>query len=248
MDSPAQTKTLAGPIITIIGGAAAILGSLLSWAKVSIASPLLKSLSMKVTGTSATEGKITIACGIVLLIGGILILLGGTQSLRRGMAIAAVVAGLVVLGVTTYDIATKDRQFNSAFREGVRSTPAGAALSDAQIDALRSRFGVTFSLEFGIILALVGGVIGGIGGVVALAAKEPEAAGLTSFSAAEVPVAPPAPPPPPAEAGQSSAPPSEPVQEPPAEPASAPPAEPRSWEPPPASETTSPDPDRDQGP
>jgi hypothetical protein len=201
MDRPAPGKSLVGPIIILIGGAVTIVGSLLNWASVSVSAPQLAALSQKVSGTSATEGKIAIVVGIAMAIGGLFTWLSPNRALRRAMAIVAIVGGLVIAGLTIYDISTKDTQFNDAFRKGVRSTPAGATLTDAQVDALRDQFGVTFSLEFGIILTLIGGAIGLVGGVVALAAKEPEAAAVGP----EAPAAPPAPgpaltpPPPPME-------------------------------------------------
>jgi hypothetical protein len=200
MDRPARSRSLAGPIIVLVGGAVTIVGSLLNWGSVSLSAPQLGSPKFSGTGASATEGKIAIVAGIAMVIGGLLMWLSPNRALRRGMAIVAIVGGLAIAGLTTYDIATKDTQFRDAIREEVRSFPAGANLSDAQIDAAVKQLGAKISLEFGIILTLIGGAIGLVGGVVALAAKEPEAA-TAGLEAPAVPPPPAAatPPPPPTE-------------------------------------------------
>src|SRR5438128_6275989 len=109
MDRPAQSRTPAGPIVMLIGGALTIVGSLLNWGSVSLTAPQLGGLSQKFsgTGTSATEGKIAIAAGIAMVIAGLLIWLSPNRALRRGMAIVAIVGGLVIAGRTPHAIATK---------------------------------------------------------------------------------------------------------------------------------------------
>jgi hypothetical protein len=216
MDRPAPSRSLTGPILILIGGAVTIVGSLLNWASLSVSAPRLGGLSQKISGTSATEGKVAIIVGIAMVIGGLLVWLAPNRGLRRGVAIGAIAGGLVIAGLTIYDISTKDTQFNDAFRKGVRSIPVASNLTDAQIDALRDRLGVTFSLEFGIILTLIGGAIGLVGGIVAMAAKEPEVAPSAFGGVGMAPPAAPTAPPPPAAPGPAPAPPVAPP--PPAEP------------------------------
>ena len=218
MDRPAQSRSLAGPIVMILGGAATVVGSLLSWASVSVSSPLLGGLSQTVSGTSSSDGKVTLVCGIGMVIAGLIIWLRSTRGLRLGLAIVAIVAGLVVAGIAVYDISTKDRQANRAFRAGVRSVPAARGLSDAQIDALRRQFGVKFSLEAGIIITLVGGAIGVVGGIVTALAGEPEVAPSAGLAGSPPVPSIPAPPTPaprsPSPAGAAPPPPAPPPSEP----------------------------------
>ena len=118
-----------GAILAVVGGGLSLLGSLLSWAQVTI--------FIGTVGVAGTEGdgKITLATGLVLGIGGVLQL---TNS-RAGRPLAAVGAILTLL-VAAIDLVTL-------------SSRIGELASDfAQV-----------SVGVGLWMVLVGGVLGLVG-------------------------------------------------------------------------------------
>ena len=183
-ESTAGRSTPIAAILAIAGGALLAIGSFLAWAEVSGTGT-----SVTASGTDGTDGWITFASGLVVLAAGAILMRG---SGRRALAIVAIVAALIGGGVGLYDALTaKDRVLDDAAEELAGSFGGTAeevrALLDQAIDA--GEIGISISL--GLYIVIAGGVLGMIGGVMAMrgAAAAPAVPAMSSIPAA----APPAP-------------------------------------------------------
>jgi len=183
-ESTAGRSTPIAAILAIAGGALLAIGSFLAWAEVSGSGT-----SVTASGTDGTDGWITFASGLVVLAAGAILMRG---SGRRALAIVAIVAALIGGGVGLYDALTaKDRVLDDAAEELAGSFGGTAeevrALLDQAIDA--GEIGISISL--GLYIVIAGGVLGMIGGVMAMrgAAAAPAVPAMSSIPAA----APPAP-------------------------------------------------------
>src|SRR5437588_6288340 len=159
---PPRANLIAGSIM-LIGGVLAILGSALSWGRVSVGR-LLGSRSISAAGTNSTHGKIILALGILTAIVGMLVAVVPRREVVRAAAAVAVAAGLAVTALTIYNIATKNQQFTRGFRRGFEQV-TGRRLTDAEVRVLAAQFGIRLTLAPGLFVALAGGLIGAIGGV-----------------------------------------------------------------------------------
>ena len=167
-----------GAILTAIGGAILAVGSVLTWAKVSVdlgalanalgVDPALLSgagdqTSKTFAGTSGGDGKIVLVCGIVAIV------IAVAAFMRRGLwktlGVVAIVAGLVGGGLALYDISTKEDVVSEA------KTAAAPSLEAVGIDAsvLDDVFDVT--LGIGIFLSVAGGVVVIVGGLLLVTKK-----------------------------------------------------------------------------
>jgi hypothetical protein len=179
-----QTEPRAAPtagIVAIVGGALLAVGSLLPWAEVSGSGE-----SVTAKGLDGSDGYITLAAGVVAVVTG-LVMLRGT---RRAVAVVAVLVGLVGGGLALYDALTaKDSVLDAAAEElapsfGVSADQVRAALDQA-ID--EGQLGVSISI--GLYVAMAGGLIAIVGGVLGLR----ESAGVTPAATAPPPSPPDAP-------------------------------------------------------
>ena len=201
-----------GAILGIIGGAALVIGSFLTWVTVSLdiakfaqilgvdASALQSATGSTTFSAAGThgDGKITLVVGLIAVVGAILVLVGAAR--KAGYAVVAV-AGVIGAGICVFEIASKSSQINDALSN------AGPALAAAGIsaDTLKSVFNVSWGI--GLWICLAGGVVALIGGIIGLMSKggpetqsAPMAAGPvmgspvdSGFDAPTPPVAPPPP-------------------------------------------------------
>jgi hypothetical protein len=245
-----------GAILGIIGGAALVIGSFLTWVTVSLdiakfaqilgVSPAAlqgatSSTTFSAAGTHG-DGKITLVVGIIAVVGAILVLT--TAARKAGYAVVAV-AGVIGAGICVFEIASKSSQINDALSN------AGPALAAAGIsaDTLKSVFNVSWGI--GLWICLAGGVVALIGGIIGLMSKGAPAmqsapmAGATAmdspvnsgFDAPAPPVAPSPPTVPPVAPPTTDVTPPTITTPPPTEP---PPTEPPPTEPPPTEPTPPP--------
>ena len=201
-----------GAILGIIGGAALVIGSFLTWVTVSLDMRSLAQIlgvdpSALQSATGSTtfsaagthgDGKITLVVGLIAVVGAILVLVGAAR--KAGYAVVAV-AGVIGAGFASSRSASKSSQINDALSN------AGPALAAAGIsaDTLKSVFNVSWGI--GLWICLAGGVVALIGGIIGLMSKggpetqsAPMAAGPvmgspvdSGFDAPTPPVAPPPP-------------------------------------------------------
>jgi len=191
------------PILAIVAGVLAIAGSVLNWATAS-SGPF----KVSARGIDGWEGKLTLLCGILLLVAGVSTLTGATGGKNR-LRLSALIGGAGAAGIAIYTALTaKDQVIDGAATElakqlGVTTDVARTAIQQA-ID--RGQMGV--SIDIGLYVVIAAGVIGIVAEILAItssssrAAAPSAAAGLTGWSAPAPPPSPappplPAPPPPP---------------------------------------------------
>ena len=95
--------TSGAALVTILGGLAALLGSLMAWVQFGglgtgrgVKGPSIRDRS--ITGTSLVPGKVALAAGIVLILAGLALWIVRGGESRRLLAVVALVTGAVVLG------------------------------------------------------------------------------------------------------------------------------------------------------
>jgi hypothetical protein len=169
-----QTEPRAAPtagIVAIVGGALLAVGSFLPWAEVSGSDA-----SVTAKGLDGSDGYITLAAGLVAVVTGLLVVRGT----RRAVAVVAVLVGLIGGGLALYDALTvKDSVLDAAAEEVAPSFGVSAdqvrAVLDQAIDA--GQLGV--SIGIGLYVALAGGLIAIVGGVLGLRQSAAQSATVT---------------------------------------------------------------------
>jgi hypothetical protein len=153
-----------------LGGAVMVIAAFLAWVKVDygrIPQLLHQTIAnTTVSGVSGSnDGRITLAVGVVLLVAAVLIAMGSSPRLRRGMATVAVLVAAIGLVVVVINLATKDSQFNDAWKKQTGHTPT------PQERAILDRLGFDVSYAIGIYVTGVGALIGLAGGVMGIAVR-----------------------------------------------------------------------------
>ncbi len=211
-DTASSGRSPVGAILAIAGGALLGLGSFLAWAEVSGGGT-----SVTAKGIDGSDGYITLGAGIVALLVGVLLL----RQPRRALAVLAIAAGLVGGGVAVYDALTaKDSVLDAAAEELAPTIGASAEQVRVLLDEAIEAGQLGISLSIGIYMAIAGGLLALVGGIVSLRGSEdkqgeaatgwamptsdaPPAAAPSAPPASEAspPAAPLAPAPPPTEGG-----------------------------------------------
>lgn len=159
-----QTERAAAPtsgIVAIVGGALLAFASFLPWAEVSG-----EGASVTAKGIDGSDGYLTLGAGVVAVLIGVVLVMRGS---RRILAIITILVGIVGGGLALYDALTaKDSVLDAAAEElapsfGVSTDQVRAALDQA-VDA--GQIGV--SVSYGLYLAVAGGVIVVVGGILGL--------------------------------------------------------------------------------
>jgi hypothetical protein len=215
---PAEGKgpTPVGGILALVGGALLAIGSFLDWAEVSGTGT-----SVTATGIDGTDGWITLGAGVLALAAGSAIV---RRTGGRGVAILAIVAGVIGGGVGLYDAATaKDSFLDSAAEELAREFGGSVQQLRALLDAAIQVGELAVTVMIGLYVVIAGGVLAIVGGAISLgrgsvgpalaASATPAATQAPTVPAPDAPGEPPQevpsagpPPPPPAPHPQSAAP------------------------------------------
>jgi hypothetical protein len=183
-----QTEHRGAPIagiVAMVGGALLALGSFLPWAEVSGSGA-----SVTAKGLDGSDGYITLAAGLIAVVGGLVML----RPTRRAVAVVAIFAGLLGGGLALYDALTaKDSVLDAAAEQlaptfGVSTDQVRAALDQA-VDS--GQLGV--SIGVGLYVTMAGGLSAIVGGVLGLRDMAGEPVAVTP-DATTVPPGPPSPP------------------------------------------------------
>ena len=178
METRTSSSPGAGSIMGLAGGALLIVGSVLTWASVSInVDNLAKALGVDASafppgtfpgkqsfaGTSSGDGKIAFACGVLALVAAVLVMTSKTRTLA---GVVLIVGGLVGGGFALYDGVTgKDKAGDAAV----------SALSGKGIPGdVRTFFDITIGI--GIWICVVGGALAIVAGLMIITRKAAPAA------------------------------------------------------------------------
>ncbi len=192
MGQEAAAKSPVAGVVAIIGGAIAAIGSFLPWISVTFDFSALGtpaptgSPTSESVGGLTTDGKITLVLAIAAIVAGLLMVAASGAGLKRGMAILALVGGLLVAGDVALNLATKNDQLDSAFGEGASEIATQLGISAEEAEAQLREF-LSVGYAYGIYVTLVGGVVALIGGVMGLKAKGGTAAADTAEGAGWAP-------------------------------------------------------------
>jgi hypothetical protein len=193
MQAPASRETPIAALFAIVGGLLTA-ASFLTWASISAAGQRLS-----VKGTDGSDGYLTLAAGIILILYGVARLIGNAMGTKKAMAAVAIVAGLVASGVTLYEAVNAKQQLleeaasQVANKAGV-SAPQARALLEEAVDT----GWVDISLSFSVFVVIAGGVLGVVGGVVGLRSSSGSTTAMPNMGATGGPSPRPAEIPPPA--------------------------------------------------
>jgi len=168
------------PLAPAIGAAGAILATVacfLPWIRLDLGrfAVFLGTTSHSITASAkgmGIIGSVAVAASIVMLLC-VAGLLAGGPSLRTACAWVLAGAGVAVAAAAVTALATKGARADQVLRAAWQAG-AGHALPAAQFDRLRdvlARLGSTSSAGIGIYLALLGGILGAAGGVLAIVAS-----------------------------------------------------------------------------
>ena len=167
MQTEAKRPAPVAPILMIVGGALAAIGSFMAWANVTVSD-----VSATAEGTDGSDGYITLIAGILLVIVGVVSFRGG----RRALAVLAILAGLIAGGVGVYDAVTAEDSVLDAVAEQV------APQVGATVDAVRAVLqqsadagDLDIKLQVGLYLVIAGGALGLIGGLIGVATAKRDA-------------------------------------------------------------------------
>jgi hypothetical protein len=191
-------------VLALVGGVAAVVGSLLPWAEIS-AGPFTE----QARGIDGWEGKAAIVGGLVMIVAGARVVAGSHQAIAK-MRPGAAIGGLVAFGVGLYTALTVREQLLDA---------AHGQLPRAEVERALDSGLLELSIAIGLILVIVGGAQGILAALLSIGVSEPatpraSGAGLRGWSnepSNRTPGrppgpggAPPTPPPPPGETGPST--------------------------------------------
>jgi hypothetical protein len=172
-------------VLAVLGGLLVILGSTLTWFSVTADASALNggSVTVSVKGMDG-DGMITLIAGIVLVI------LGGVMYAMRGrnmtaISIIALLGGVVAALVAIYDITTAKSTGTDSVANAIASQPHGPLTVD-QIRLVLSLISINVSVEIGVILVAVAGIVGAVGGALGIRASR-----LAATPAGAVAVSPP---------------------------------------------------------
>lgn len=217
IEAPAPAASPVAAVLAILGGLLVILGSTLTWFSVTADASALNggSVTVSVKGMDG-DGKITLIAGIVLVI------LGGLMYAMRGrnmtaISIIALLGGVVAALVAIYDITTAKSTGTDSVANAIASQPHGPLTVD-QIRQVLSLISINVSVEIGVIMVAVAGIVGAVGGALGIRASR-----LAATPTGAVAVSPPPDTPPSTEPGlptESTPPATPPVDQPPTPPAS----------------------------
>jgi hypothetical protein len=216
-----------GAILAVVGGVLLAVGSVLTWAKASIdieafaqalgvdpaqlQGAVGAETSKVVSGTSTSDGKLALVCGLVAVVLGVLAY--SKRERWKVLGVVTMVAGVVGGGIALYDITKKDDVIAEA-KEAVGPTLASIGLDASILDNI-----FKVSLGIGIWVCAIGGLVALVGGLMmmmnASSGVAPAMAGMSPAAPASVPdsgfgtssVAGSMAPPPPAPAAPATAPP-----------------------------------------
>lgn len=171
---------LAGFLVTVLGALLAGIGAAGTWVTVGISGQ--GQLDSVTKGTDRWEGKVVLACAAVMLVGVL-----GTRMVRSHQARAAVaglvaLAGLASAGVGGWFMATASSRFSPVADASIAEKLAGVLGKpvdqvSTELQQVVEKLGGFTTVGTGPKLALAGGVLGLIGGILVLRWTSRTAAG-----------------------------------------------------------------------
>jgi hypothetical protein len=162
---------LAGFLAVAIGGLFLGVGSALNWAVVGFVGS--HALDVQTRGVDVWEGKVTLAIGVLVLLGIVAMRISAKGSVRRAAAIAITLVGLFASGLMVATVIRGKDRFADQSELGKIATQLSKAGAGPVADILRSlqaNFAehISFSRGLSLWLTLAGSLLAAIGGILSL--------------------------------------------------------------------------------
>jgi hypothetical protein len=162
---------VAGFLVTALGALLIGIGATLTWVTVGVEAAA--SVDSVTKGLDIWDGRVVLACAIVMLIAVLATRLAESSMVRRGAAIAVIVFGLIAIGVAGAFVLTATSRFDPVDDERLAAVIADAAgipvdQVSATLGEVVDELGAFTDVGLGPFLAIVGGLAGAVGGVLVL--------------------------------------------------------------------------------
>jgi hypothetical protein len=169
--SDSASLRLAGFLCAALGGLLAGVGSLQVWVTLGIEDS--DNLDSPIRGVDVVDGRVTLACAVVLLAGVVASRAWRSASGRTIAAAAMLVAGLVCVAVPAGFLISYDGRFDpvtSGELAGSLAEDLGVSIEEAtaQLEEAADALGAFTDLGVGVFVVLGGGLVGSLGGLLTL--------------------------------------------------------------------------------
>lgn len=163
---------VAGFLTTALGALLAGIGAVLTWVTVGIEGQA--QLDTRSPGIDLVDGVVVLVGAGAMLIAVLASRLAGTRTARRVSAVVCLVAGLVVMATAGAFLLTANSRFDPVSSDeliGAIAMDTGVPIAEVreQLDAILDDLGGFTEIGPGPSVALVGGLLGAVGGVLILA-------------------------------------------------------------------------------
>jgi hypothetical protein len=169
--SPPSPLRLAGFGAAALGALVAGIGSLMEWVTVGIEG--FANLDSPTRGVEILDGKITLACAAVLLIGTMVSRVARPTGGRTGAALAVLLAGLACVAIAAGFLMTVSSRFDPVSSDELADQVAAqlgvpVEVAEAQLEDTVESLGGFRDVGPGPIVVLGGGLVGALGGLLTL--------------------------------------------------------------------------------
>jgi len=162
---------LTGFLLTVVGALLAGIGAVGTWVTVGISGQ--GQLDSVTKGTDIWEGKVVLACAAVMLVGVLVTRMVHGRGARRAFAALVAMAGLAAAGIGAWFLATASSNYSPVDSAAIADklaqvldVPTDQAAADLQ--KVVDKLGGFTTIGTGPKLALLGGVLGLVGGILVL--------------------------------------------------------------------------------
>jgi hypothetical protein len=155
-----------GFLVTVAGGLAAGIGSMLEWVSVDLVD--VRDVPSVYPGIDLTEGKVALALAVIAVVAVLVSRVGATATSRRGAVIVVIVAGIAITGIAAVDAITAEERFveDEIERQATSVGRDAADIPEELRTTLEER--IRASLGIGIWVTFAGGLLTATGGVLTL--------------------------------------------------------------------------------
>jgi Tryptophan-associated transmembrane protein (Trp_oprn_chp) len=155
-----------GFLLLVLGALLLGIGTVLTWVTLRLAAPGLGALDQAYPGVDLWQGKVALACAMILLIGVLALRAGSTDRGRRIVAVVMVVAGFVALGVTGAALLGEATRLED---RAVQDMAATAGIGEDQVHQAADALGLESTNGAGVYLSLAGAVTAAAAAILGLA-------------------------------------------------------------------------------
>jgi hypothetical protein len=171
--SPLRTV---GFVLLVLGSLLLGVGSVLTWVTLRLAAPGANALDQAYPGLDLWQGKVALACAVILLIGVLVLRAGSSDRGRRIVAVVMIVAGFSAVGVVGAALLGEATRLED---RAVQDMAAAAGVGEAQVQQAANTLGFETTNGVGVYLSLAGAVTASAAAILGLAwATRPVGLGL----------------------------------------------------------------------